>query len=396
MVKREANVEIMRLVLLLMVITIHVVAPYRMSRFDKFEFNWQFASALASLSRICTNTFVLISGYFYMTHQEHRTQKTLIRLLGPLLLYIPFFLFLETDRSFGAALGHVMISVFTNDNNFYHLWFVHNFLVLSLLAPFLVIALERASQRTHLVFMWLLLGVSSGLPTFVYLTGLYWFDLTSFDAPLLLFIALFVTGAYVRNYPPNMRQITAGALLVLTHIAVLFGNIWYNTRYSPLNFIALWRGQISSFEEGAWIEIWGFSAAFADPVNAVIVAASVLMLVFFTRLDVRSPVLGAVGVAAARHVYGAYINHVFWIEAFSRIQGGRFNLFADYWLDNPSYPLFIIVFILIVTVSSLLTDMLLMLIIARLRPLINIYGRRRSSKRRTPQRGRRGRYSPYD
>jgi peptidoglycan/LPS O-acetylase OafA/YrhL len=238
------------------------------------------------------------------------------------------------------------------------MWYIQTFIVISFLAPFLAIALEQADQRTHRLTIIALLLTVSGFPTFTYMTGLYWFDLPLFDAKLLLFLTLFIIGAYIRKYPPNLSPLVAGLLFLGTQTFIVLADRLYNSRYSPINIIRLMRGEISSFEEGALIETQGLSGAFADPINIIVIASSVLMLLFFTSISVQSDFC----VKIAKHSYGAYIIHVFWIQIFSRIQDNRFDLYSFVWLDSERYPLYATVFILAVVVFSLLTSIILSLI----------------------------------
>jgi surface polysaccharide O-acyltransferase-like enzyme len=354
--KREANIEVMRLILLVMVITLHVVAPYRMSRYDKLDPNWIFTDVAASLSRLCTNAFVLVSGFFFTSFKGKSAAQTAARLILPVMLYLPFYLFLELDQSFGEALNRVVIGALTSRYNMYHLWFVQTFLALSLIAPLFVGGLEQSDQKTHRLFMWVLITVSSVLPTFTFLTGLAWFDLRLFNAPLVLFLALFVTGAYIRKYPPRLSAAAAGLLLIAAQLVIIYGSRLYNSRYSPVSLIKLLTGEIASLDDPAavWIETNAMSEAFANPSNTVIVAATVLLFVFFLNIRVQNAVIPKI----TRHIYGAYVIHLFWIVVFSRAAGGRFDLFSAYWHDHPSYPLYVIIYILAVLFASLLTNLL--------------------------------------
>ncbi|MCL2702354.1 MAG: acyltransferase family protein [Defluviitaleaceae bacterium] len=352
--RREAGIETMRIILLVMVIALHVVAPFRMVRFDKFEPNWIFTDTVASLSRICTNCFVLISGFFFMSFKNKQPARTVLRLILPVMVYLPFYLFLELDRSFSEAVRRVFLGALTNSYNLYHLWFVQTFLVLSLIAPLLAAALEQIDQRTHRAVMRVLLAVASVMPSFTSLTGLMWFDLSLFRAQLTLFTALFVTGAYIRKYPPRISPAKAGLMFMAAQIMIILGSRLYNSRYNLASLIQLLGGAIGSLEEAARIETNGLNVTFGDPSNIIIVASSVLFLILFTKLNIRS---GAT-TKMARHVYGAYIIHVFWIQVFSRLGGNRFDLFSQARHESGFYPLFIIVFILAVLVFSLLTDAL--------------------------------------
>jgi surface polysaccharide O-acyltransferase-like enzyme len=175
-----------------------------MSQYDKFEPNWIFTDVVASLSRLCTNGFVLISGFFFTSFKRKSASQTALRILVPVALYLPFYFFLEIDRSFGEAVYRVFIGTLTSSYNMYHLWFVQTFLVLSLIAPLLAGGLETCGRETHRLYMWVLIIISSALPTFTLLTGLRWFDLRLFNANIVLFLALFVTGAYIRRFPPRL------------------------------------------------------------------------------------------------------------------------------------------------------------------------------------------------
>ena len=340
-----------------MVIATHVVAPYRMTQYVKAEPNWLFTDVVASLSRLCTNTFVLITGFFFTSFKRKTATETAVRIVLPVLLYLPFYFFLEIDRSFGDAVYRVFIGALTSRYNMYHLWFVQTFLVLSLVAPIFVNGIEKADRQTHRLVMWTLLTVSSILPTFTHLTGLMWFDLRLFNAPVVLFMALFVTGAYIRRFPPRLclSVPATGVVFAAAQIFIIFGSRLYNSRYSPINLIKIWTGEISSLEDPAatLIEVYAMSDSFSNPNNIVIVAASVLILILFACIRVQNTVIPKI----TRHIYGAYVIHLFWIVIFSRVADGYFDLFSPYWHEHNMYPLYVIIYILAVFIVSILTNM---------------------------------------
>ncbi|MDR1703217.1 MAG: acyltransferase [Clostridiales bacterium] len=357
--KREANIEIMRILLFLMMICLHVVSPYRQTHHEKFTFSWQFTAALASVSRLCTNGFVLISGYFFTSAKNKSPLSPAFKLLLPLAAYVPFYFFLDLHVGFNEALGRVIQGLLSNENHFYHMWYLQVFLVLTLIAPLLAAGLENASRLVHKYAMIGLLFSASALPTFTYLTGLNWFDLRLFDGNLLLFIGLFVTGAYIRKYPPRITARFAGILFAASELAVVLGAVLYNTRYSPVFIIQMFNGQLASLADAAWIETEGLSGAFVDAREIFVVAASAAMLICFAKLRTRDGLFSHVITRISRRLYGAYIIHVFWIQVFSNINGSYFNLYSRIWPAKPSYPLYIFGYIGAVAVCSLLTDWLL-------------------------------------
>lgn len=355
--ERDAGIELLRIILFFMVVALHVVSPYRQSRFDKFEANWQFSGVVATICRLCTNGFVVISGFFYESYLGRRAGKTIVKLLTPLLAVLPFYFVLELTMGagFGDALAHVFLGVTQSEYYLYHTWYVQVFLALSLIAPLLALGLEAAGRRTHFAAMAVMLVTTSVLPTITYMTGLTWFNLPLFDAKLPLFVALFLVGAYINKYPPEMSAVKAGLLFLGIEAAAVFGNILYNSRYSPAGWGAILKGEVATFLDAAWIERQGLAGAFADPSNIIFVAGAALILVLFTKL----PIYSGFVVKVARHSYGAYLIHVFWIQALSRLGGGYFDLYDPKWLDSPVYPVYVICLVLAVGVISLASDALL-------------------------------------
>ncbi|MCL2052208.1 MAG: acyltransferase family protein [Lachnospiraceae bacterium] len=197
--KRLTNFELLRILAMLMVVTLHYFyySGMRLTLTDSVGQQHIFALAIESFSIVAVNVFVMISGYF-MVKSRFKFRR-FFRLVFQILFYtllIPLVLSIfglpviaETEGVYGIIQYLLPISTM-------HYWFITAYLLLYLISPFLNAAFEKiekvALQKIIVILLVLFCGFKSFIP--------FSLNLDSYGYDFGWFILLYLTGAYIRIY----------------------------------------------------------------------------------------------------------------------------------------------------------------------------------------------------
>ena len=195
---RDANFEILRVIAMLMVITLHyigkggLIAPLSQEiKASELPF-W----IIESLCIVCVNVYVLITGY-YMVDSKFILSK-LVALWCQVLFY-----------SIVVALVSVVVGInsFTDVVVLYkqfillpvttgHYWFATAYIVMYIFSPVLIKAMRAMDQRTHRLLIFLLL-----IPM-CFAKSIIPYNLATDDSGVTFvwFLVLFVIAGYIRIY----------------------------------------------------------------------------------------------------------------------------------------------------------------------------------------------------
>lgn len=196
MKKREANFELLRIVAMLMIITLHyldkggVLPEASGAIFGTGYIAW----LLEAFCAVSVNVYVLISAYFLVESGFHL--KKIIKLWLQVFFYSAgvavVCMFTGLVPIDGMDIYRVLNYVFPVIEE--HYWFVTAYFFMYLLAPFMNEGLKKLPERTYraaLLLLLLLLSVSKSiLPVTLPI------DRLGYDT--LWFLCLYLTGAYIR------------------------------------------------------------------------------------------------------------------------------------------------------------------------------------------------------
>ncbi len=196
--KRLANIELLRIIAMLMVIMLHYLGkgellPTMNSSMDALGYvAWIFES----LSIVAVNVYVLISGYF-MVSGKFRVGK-IIELICQVLFYAVGVTILAYSLGF-IERGDITVSallqqLFSLHYNQY--WFVTAYIVLYMFSPVLAIGIQNMSKK-QLEICILLLLVFNCLVKSISPISLA-FDKKGYD--VIWFVCLFMVAGYIRLY----------------------------------------------------------------------------------------------------------------------------------------------------------------------------------------------------
>ena len=196
--KRLANIELLRIVAMLMVVMLHYLGKGELLPDMKINMGIQeyIAWILESLSIVAVNAYVLISGYF-LVESEFKCGK-LVKIVLQVLFYtilitlIAFAFGLVTKEELGVY--NLIVQLFPFQLEQY--WFMTSYLVLYLLSPILALGVKSLTKKQLQVIILFFLAFmcveKSVLPVQIV------FDKHGYDA--LWFVALFLVAAYIRLY----------------------------------------------------------------------------------------------------------------------------------------------------------------------------------------------------
>ncbi len=198
MKKRMVNMELLRIVAMMMVVMLHYLGKGNLlpSLTGSMGVNGYVAWGMESLCIVAVNVYMLISGYFLV--ESGFKPGRLVELLCQVLFYailVPVVL---------VALGIISIDVFSLNHiletvlpvQMVHYWFITAYVIMYLLSPVLSVAAKGMKQeqlRSTIIALLLFFAVSKSILPFQLAV-----DNKGYDG--LWFICVFLVAAYIRLY----------------------------------------------------------------------------------------------------------------------------------------------------------------------------------------------------
>ncbi|NDW09053.1 acyltransferase [Dysgonomonas sp. 520] len=190
--KRQSNIELLRLVLMFMIVLLHVFDNQIVVQYNNKVFVMQ--SIVSTLCIVAVNCFVFISGYFGIKFKT----KSFISLGIQALFYswtiLSIFLLLGKNISY-VQIIHNLLPISSGV-----WWFLTVYLVLVIISPLLNLAIEYFTKRQF----------------FILLVGLLLFDLLSFFFSLEIvagkgysvyhFVVIYCIARYMSKYQIYLRR----------------------------------------------------------------------------------------------------------------------------------------------------------------------------------------------
>lgn len=313
--KRESNIELLRIVAMLLVVLVHAnyssLGGVKLVDFQLEPFN-SFCKALAEqLCIICVNVFILISGWFGIRPSIKGTLS--------LLFQVFFFHILIVSL---LSLKGDYISLGTIINGFYcgnQYWFIPPYLILYAISPILNAFIETSSPRRFLsvLIVYFLLEFALG-----WATGVGTFQQ---GYSTLSFIGLYLLAQFIRK---NSR--------ILLNFSVL-KNILLYLFFSILP-VSIY------FLTGHKFNIIAYSSPF-------VISASLFFFLAFNKMKISSKVINYLA-CSSLSIYLVH-QHVLVIPYFKNLMNYAYGILGGYW-----YVLFAIVFAACLGLVCILVDKL--------------------------------------
>ena len=210
--KRNANMELLRLLLMFMIIMLHALGKGKLlvNLYETPSVNGVIAWVLEALSLCAVNVFILLSGY-YLINSEFKLGR-LIELIAEMIFYsLGAFL---VCYAFGVDIHEeintyfLLHTVFPVHMNLF--WFLTAYVFVYIMLPVISAGVKAASQKQLKSVINLLLifecGFKSVLP--------FRFEEDEFGYNLLWFLTVFLIGAYFKLYGAKMLNKAYKGLIV--------------------------------------------------------------------------------------------------------------------------------------------------------------------------------------
>lgn len=283
-VKRQANYEMLRIVLMFMILFWHVIVNIVFGH-NTSETGKVFWNFLFFLLEVHIDTFVLLTGFFQCKKNKIGISK-LLKLNNQAYFYKIVFLIVFLLFSI-IKLSKVEIFWIIQPITLYNqYWYISIYLLLYLCSPFLNKALTNLNKRQHLNLILVLFFISAIIP--VITNEMYFNNNRGFS--LLNFVLLYCIGAYLRCYPINksfvFSKLTSDArkliffsmyifLAILNLLIYYFGFALSATGNDLLNEIA----SIINNTKYAYN-------------NPILILEAICFFLYFSELNIKSKIVG--------------------------------------------------------------------------------------------------------
>jgi len=214
--KRQSNIELLRIVAMIMII-FHHIGYYSGFSYDSGSIgvNRLFTQFITYGGHVGVDIFVLIGGYFMVSSQTLKLAKV-IKLWMSMMFYSLLGLLIGVSL-FGKALSLKAVGIALIPFLYKQWPFASAYLVLMILSPFinmLIVKMDRKQYRLLLIFM---LMLWSAIPTF-----------TTFDGGsnyYVWMVVLYCIGGYVKLYGDDFGKssrfyLTAAFLMALLSLCI--------------------------------------------------------------------------------------------------------------------------------------------------------------------------------
>lgn len=294
--KREANLELLRIVAMLMVITLHYLGKgggliyYEYFQNDVAPIpNIVLAWFLEAVCYGATNIYVLISGYFLVS-SNFRMEKG-IKLWIQIFFYSAgiFLLFLLLGKVPAEMNGIFWLAMYLTPSASQHYWFGSVYLLMYMFSPFLALISRKLGKKQLLGLIVCCMLVFSTL----------WTDILPFTHPIddagmgiAWFSTLFFIAAYIRLYVPTVKRkwilpIIFFACAILMTISVIgFG--WFASK----------TGHMQNRQGMAY-----------DYNSILVTVESIVIFLFFREIKIKDGFFAKAVCAVSGLTFGIYLCH---------------------------------------------------------------------------------------
>lgn len=284
MIKRKANIELLRLIAMMMVVTIHyigrghILENVQMFSGDYFLFNfWNSVIVMA------VNLFVIISGYF-LIESRIRVQKLIDIVIEVFIWSLGIYIVLTLTGFVPFSLVGLVKSAFPILTKQY--WFVSVYVGMYLLSPFVAKGLKSLRQKQHLALMCILICMTT-----LYLPSK---AIGENGYSIVWMLTLYVIAAYLRlYYKPNGKIGIGKVATCIIPILLLF--------FSKVIIDCIGSAFLPSFLK--------YSEWFFKNNSIFALAASVGTFILFLNIKVKKALISKVSLTFGSAAFGVYVIH---------------------------------------------------------------------------------------
>lgn len=328
--KREANIELLRIIAMLMVVTLHCVGNGKLLGNESISTgNLILIRFLDSFSLTANSIFIIITGY-YSINKKFDLKKVL-NLWGKTILYASIIFVICKIQGGEYSIFNSLFPVLSGQY-----WFISSYIALYFLIPIINIILNKLNQKQLkylLIISIILFGIIRGLfnPAGI------------FNSALIHMVIIYILGAYIRKYV-NIRDKQKYFIKYIL-FAVIFTVI-----YIILNTLeSIFRSNTDLF-----IIIYRIIALYRDFMNILLIAMTVLIFMKFKTISIKSNLLSKIITFISPSVFSIYIIH--------QNVNIRDTMWLQFWMMNYANSWMMIPYIILMVISVFTVCLLIDLI----------------------------------
>lgn len=269
LLKRRSGLELMRICSMIMVLILHYNS--NCGFLNGYGAGHIVPQLFESLCIIAVNCFVLLTGYFQYK-SDFKVKKLLNLWLEVFFYSVLLFLFDFFVNGKGLETDRLLKTVFPVSTG--RFWFISNYFVLLLLTPFINKLISVLTKKEHLKLILISAAVFSVVLCVFGNSVALKFE-RNYD--FIWFIVLYLTGAYLNKYPPEIKKGKA--------LAVYFGAslITFISKYA-IGFLMRVKvfNVIFTLLSGGNVRMLETYSSFTS------FAAAVSLFIFFSGLEIKS------------------------------------------------------------------------------------------------------------
>ncbi len=333
---RQLNMEILRIVAMLMIITLHyldkggILGDFREAKGVVGNLSW----AIEAVCMVSVNLYVLISGYF-LCESEFKVKK-LILIWAQVLMYS------WVITGVFAVINHGL----TLENGVYdliplllpvtggHYWFATIYILMYALSPLFNKAISAMDRKLHGTMIIVCTVIFSAWNTFLPFTQ----PLTDREGmDICWFAVLYLTAAYVRKYGDTLKL-----------------NKWiYFCIFAVSSLSAFFIGKLILFADSITGKLGGYAANFYPYNSLFIFVSSVALFAFALKTEVKFGKLATrIVLFASAGTFGVYLLHEHRLLRYLWLTWAKVSSAGE----KPTFVLHLIVTVLTVFVIGIVTD----------------------------------------
>lgn len=261
--KRDINVELLRIVAIIMVTAIHCVDNGLILKNlnDLSVFNYVLVNFLRVCVGIANGLFILITGYYQINNKFNI--KKIANLWGKTFFYSILIFIILSLLNYNTNLFY---SLFPISTGIY--WFISAYIALYFLAPILNILINKLTKN-QMKFLLITMLVMFGILKVIFFTE-------TFDGILINVIMYYILGAYIRKYIEIKPKQKYFIKYLLIAIAVTALNIIISivSKIIPNRTVS--------------VVLTNINDSFLDYGNILLVMMTVLLFMKFKTIEIKS------------------------------------------------------------------------------------------------------------
>lgn len=317
---RDSNMELLRIVAMFFVVMFHT-CDFSTGIPVAEEFSSDFAISLSrvsmqSLTVVCVNLFVLISGWYGIKPKKWKFFDLLFQLAFFIVICLVYGYVQQGNLSLVEILRTIRLHKMW--------WFIRSYILLFFLAPVLNAFCEKATIKEFMMVLVAFYAFSS------YNWLFHFVDWMVNGYCTMSFVGLYLLARFARMYLSDTMSFSKYQWLLLyaffTLLTIGFAFVAILTPYMPIDVY----------------ELWGYDSPF-------VVLASLSLLLFFSKLKIQSSVVNWV----AKSCFAVYLLHTAnYIFPDFKAHLSQYYQSHSYWM----YLMYSIVFSVAVFAIGILLD----------------------------------------